>query len=205
MVKICGYALWYCVSWDFSEYISKGITIHMYNADRNFNKKSVKNVVGISFRCTFVKTDFFILMARKYLFEELGVNSLAVTHIVHSRVYDRGDKVIEREVDSFVRFYDSAYNRKRLMSLSGGAKGLLLYASMCLCYGENYVEINVKQYMREEGVKGLTTYREYVRELIDANIFARTKIVDVFYFDHNLFFKGSRVNNLDNALVINNG
>lgn len=140
---------------------------------------------------------------RKYLVEELGESSLSVSNVVFSRVSVVGGVDVEREVDSFVRLYDSAVNIERIGSLSGGAVKLLLFAMGKLGYGENYVAINVSQYMRVMGVGSKSSYRSYVRELMEANIFARTNIVDVYYFDHNLFYKGSRVNNLDAACVIN--
>jgi len=141
---------------------------------------------------------------RRYLEDELGGYSVGVTHIVHSRFSNVGGSDVEREVDGFARVYHCEYNMNRVLCLSGGASKLLWFSLMNVCFGDNYVVINVGRFMKKAGVSSMTSYRSYVKELIDANIFGRTKIVDVFYFDHNLFFKGSRVHNLDNALVIPN-
>lgn len=140
---------------------------------------------------------------RRYLLEELGENMLQVSNMVHSRESVVDGIVVNKEVDSFVRVYASGYNIGRLMQLSGGASKLLWFILGSICYGDNYVVLNVSRFMKKAGVSSMTSYRAYVRELIDMNILARTNVVDVYYFDHNLFFKGSRVNNLDSALVVN--
>lgn len=139
---------------------------------------------------------------RRYLEEELGVNKLKVCKMVHSRVAIVNSVIVNRESEPYVRFFSNAHNVDKIMRLSGGAVKLLWFAMSNICYGDNYVVINVSRFMKKADVKSMTSYRSYVKELILADMFAKTKIDDVFYFDHNLFFKGSRVNNLDAALVI---
>lgn len=139
---------------------------------------------------------------RRYLEEELGVNNLNVCKMVHSRRAIVNNVIVNRESEPYVRFFSNAHNVDMIMGLSGGSVKLLWYAMANICYGDNYVIINVKRFMKKADVRSMTSYRSYVRELIDAKVFAKTNIDDVFYFDHNLFFKGSRVNNLDSALII---
>lgn len=134
---------------------------------------------------------------RQYTPDELGHNDLLAPKTLFVREVIQNGKQHFAEIDQSVKMYLTAFNRKRRSKLKPRAKCLLLWC-MSECNERcDQVTINVKAYMKENNVNSINTYKAALLELIEANILAETLIPNVFYFDHTMFFKGSRANALN--------
>lgn len=100
-------------------------------------------------------------------------------------------KEIISECDKYVKLYNSAYNRKRVMALPSCAHTLLLYIAF-KCDSKSYtIELNKDKYMKEAGVTHKTVNKA-INALILADIL-RLKEGNTHYFDYTLLFQGSKL------------
>ena len=85
---------------------------------------------------------------------------------------------------------------------SAGAKSLYIHILYELEYGCDYIEINVKRYMKENNISSINTYKDAVKQLSRYLIIYPSVIKGVYWINPKLFFAGSRVNKYPKNVVI---
>lgn len=92
------------------------------------------------------------------------------------------------------KVFNDAQRRKIVTGISGRAKELFLWILYMTASGKDYISINRKTYMKENGINSNTTYVAAVKELVLGGILQRTMADDVYWLNPEIFFCGSRKN-----------
>jgi hypothetical protein len=147
--------------------------------------------------------------------ELLGINPLAggdfevlVRRLEMKGEYKVGDDgvllpvEVDMESESYFKVYCDREKRLLCGGLSNGAMRLYMYIMFSIEYGEDYIDINWRRYMEENGLKSVNTYKSSIGELC-RYLFVYPSLVDgVYWINPRLFFKGSRVNKYPKNVVI---
>lgn len=99
------------------------------------------------------------------------------------------DYYMERE--SPVRVYVSSVRRKLMNGLSANGHKLLHWCMQVIDVNKDWFWLNKGRYMEETGIS-YNTYKKCVEELQDSGLLSKTSINDVFWFNPEFFFRGSR-------------
>lgn len=99
---------------------------------------------------------------------------------------------IDIEADTHCKVYNDARRRKTMVVLPKAGKELFLWLIYEVEAGKDYVWINKKRYMRENGIKAYNTYRAAIKDLIGGGFISGTVATDVYWVNPALFFCGSR-------------
>lgn len=110
--------------------------------------------------------------------------------------YD-GDILVPREVELerevITKLYSGRDYRLLVMKLSPPAQRFFLWIAYELESGKDYIVVNRKRYMKENGVSSINTYKKSVADLSKETIIAYTCKRDVFWINPKYFFCGSRI------------
>lgn len=108
---------------------------------------------------------------------------------------------VDIEADTHCKVYNDARRRKMMVLLSKPGKELFLWLIYEMESGKDYVWINKKRYMRENGIKAYNTYMAAIKDLMASGFIAKTIAGDVYWVNPSLFFHGSRKGKFPNNVV----
>ncbi len=108
----------------------------------------------------------------------------------------------EVEAEPITKIYKKHDNRKFVARLTTPAKSLYLHLLYEVEYGKDYLWINVSQYMEENLISSINTYKTAVAELVRYNVICPTLVKGVYWINPRLFFCGSRVKKYPKHVVV---
>lgn len=108
---------------------------------------------------------------------------------------------VDLDRDDMCRVYVGSGRRKQMAGLSARAKDLLLWVIYETETGCDYLWVNYRRYMKENGVKSYNTYITAVRELVGHSFIQLTIVQHVYWINPHLFFNGSRINKFPDKVV----
>lgn len=100
---------------------------------------------------------------------------------------------VEYERDPLCKIFIDAPRRKMMVGLSPRAKELLMWLIYETEPGLDWIWINKRRYMEENGIRAYNTYKDAVRELHGGSFIQPTPIAGVYFINPHFFFNGSRV------------
>jgi len=109
---------------------------------------------------------------------------------------------IKLEKQEYIKFFNLPEHRKLVAGLSGTAKSLLFFIAYSMESGRDWLKINRKRFMDENGIKSENTYRSALSELMQVNIVYVTANPKYHWINPRLFFTGSRITKYEDRLEI---
>lgn len=107
------------------------------------------------------------------------------------------------ERDKYVKFFKTSDIRKSLCGLKPNTVKFLVWCSMEVNTGKDYVVINIDR-CKEECSFNHNTYNSCCKDLIDAGFLAKTKHSNVFWVNPKYFFSGNRMRKFpENVIQLN--
>lgn len=101
---------------------------------------------------------------------------------------------VEFERDEYTKIYIKSENRKIVAGLSPTAKSLFLWLVYEVESGKDFLWVNKRRYMEENGVSSINTYKKAISELAEHLFVCASVVKDVYWVNPRLMFCGSRIN-----------
>ena len=105
----------------------------------------------------------------------------------------------ERQIKT--KLYRSEIIKTMLLELDRNAKDLILWLLLEIQPNIDYIIINKEDYSKQMKVSIKTTQRA-IKSLIDKNIIAISKEIDVYFINPAIFFNGNRIKHYPNNIQI---
>ncbi len=133
-------------------------------------------------------TDFYEYMRDKKAYDDSG--NIPTIHL------ERANKVF---------IYTSPIIRLLLSKLSGSASKLYIWIQQSINYGEDFIKLNSKNFMKETKMSPSTLVKAK-KELIDHHVIAKMKGENKYYWINPvIMFKGSRVKKYPDSISVFKG
>lgn len=108
-----------------------------------------------------------------------------------------------RESTPFTKVYEVAGFKDTTKELPVRAKELLLYIIMYVESGQDIIWINRKEYMADNGIKSVNTFKTAIEELANKRyVCPHIKIKDLLWINPKYLFKGDRIAKYPNNVEI---
>ena len=100
----------------------------------------------------------------------------------------------EVEYNEFCKLYSDSHRRLCVSKLNVRAKELLIWIMYTLESGKDYLWINKRRYMLENGVKSINTYNSAITELAKEGLLILTaRKNDIYWINPHYLFSGNRL------------
>lgn len=142
--------------------------------------------------------------------DNMGVNPFTASLKVNLRTvkgvyYDDGimaESIVQLEVNTYAKVFDSAEHRIAIMNLSYRALQTWTWIMYSIDSGKDYIWMNVPRVMQECSIKSIKTYKAAIEELCRyGHIAPCVGLKNVYWINPSIAFKGSRARKYPDNVV----
>jgi len=142
------------------------------------------------------------LIGSNLFLNTLEVNALLVTKDGYDGEEEDG-LCYKIEYDEYAKVFRGKGDITNIYKLDNRGRELLLYIIMHIGEGDDWISINVENYMSKHKIKSVNTYKEAVKNLVANNYIARThNYRNVFWVNPRYIFNGNRIKAFPKNVVI---
>lgn len=104
------------------------------------------------------------------------------------------------DIEHYFKCFNRSYNRKLIGGMSLRAKELLWFIAFEMKPGFDYVIISRERFF-SENLGSKRGYNKCVSELIEKQVIAKTRFLDVFFINPQFFFNGNRIKKFSDKII----
>jgi hypothetical protein len=135
---------------------------------------------------------------------KLEINSLLITKNGYDKEEESADRLSYKvEYDDYTKVFRGNGSVMNMYELNNRGRELLLYIIMHIGENDDWISINVENYMVKHKIKSINTYKDAVKNLVAKGYILRTHDYrNVFWVNPHYIFNGNRIKTFPKNVTI---